>query len=133
MLASQIIVVSIHRSFTDVYDFCADPLNFSRWGSLPDSIMEPLGGSEYLVDLPQGRKVMRFAPFNSYGVLDYQVYPSGSHTGPVTPVRLVRNGEGCDLQITWFQKDGVPDEQFRSEVEWIRSDLQRLKTLLEGG
>jgi hypothetical protein len=38
---------------------------------------------------------------------------------------------GLDLQMTWFQQTGVPDEQFRSEVEWVRPDLLRLKTFLE--
>lgn len=51
----------------------------------------------------------------------------------MTPVRLVANERGATLMLTWFQKAGVSDEQFRSELEWIASDLNRLKTLLEGG
>jgi len=131
MLNSVVVTVSIARPYADVYSFCADPLNFGRWNSLPDAPMEALGGYQYLVDLPQGRRVMRFMPVNDFGVLDYQVYQRGETAGPTRPLRLIPNEEGTDLQMTWLQQPGVADEQFRSEVEWLRSDLLRLKTFLE--
>jgi hypothetical protein len=131
MLNSEVVTVSIERPFAEVYDFCIDPLNFGRWNALPGSTMEPLGGNEYLVDLPQGQRVMRFMQPNAFGILDYQVFESGQADGPVRPIRLVPNENGTDLQLTWFQRADVSDEQFRSEVEWLRSDLMRLKTFLE--
>ena len=131
MLNSEVVIVSIDRPFAEVYDFCIEPMNFGRWNSLPGSTMEPLGGNEYLVDLPQGRRVMRFMLPNPYGILDYQVFERGETDGPTRPIRLVRNGAGTDLQLTWFQQPGVSDEQFRSEIDWLRSDLFRLKTFLE--
>ena len=132
MQASEIITVSIGRPFAAVYAFLAEPLNFNRWASNPGSVMEPLDGGDWLVELPRGQSVIRFAPRNNFGVLDYQVFPRGENGGPVTPVRLVPNAEGSTLFLVWFNR-GVTDEQFRSEVEWIASDLNRLKTLLEGG
>jgi hypothetical protein len=66
-------------------------------------------------------------------VFDYQIFPLGEDGGPVTPARLVANQEGADFSVVWFRRAGMTDEQFRSEVEWAASDLQRLKTLLEGG
>ena len=133
MLNSVVVTVSIARPYAEVYEFCADPVNFGRWNLLPDAMMEPLGGNEYLVDLPQGRRVMRFMPRNDFGVLDYQVYEQGESVGPTRPLRLIPNQAGVDLQMTWFQQPDVPDEQFRSEVEWVRTDLYRLKTFLETG
>jgi len=131
MLNSIVVTVSIDRSYAEVYGFCAEPVNFGRWNLLPDALLEPLGGQEYLVDLPQGRRVMRFMPHNDFGVLDYQVLAPGESSGPTRPLRLISNETGADLQMTWFQQPGVSDEQFRSEVEWLRSDLLRLKTFLE--
>ncbi len=133
MLASHIVQISIDRPFPEVYDFLADPINFTRWASIPESTMEPLDGGDWLVDLPSGRMAIRFAPRNAFGVLDYQTFPPGDAGGPVTPVRLVPNGQGCMLFLVWLQRPGVSDEQFRSDAEWVASDLQRLKTLLEGG
>lgn len=133
MLAAEVIKVSIRRSYPEVYDFLAEPLNFNRWASNPGSEMEPLDGGDWLVELPRGRSVIRFAPRNNFGVLDYQVFQRGEDGGPTTPVRLVANQQGATLFLVWFQKPGVSDEQFRSEIEWISSDLNRVKTLLEGG
>jgi len=131
MLNSVVITISILRPYAEVYSFCADPLNFGRWNLLPHDSMEALGANEYLVDLPQGRRVMRFMPHNNFGVLDYQVYEQSETNGPTRPLRVIPNGAGTDLQMTWFQQPGVSDEQFQSEVEWTRSDLLRLKTFLE--
>jgi len=133
MLKSEVVIVSINRPYEEVYAFCADPMNFGRWATEPDTVMEPLGGNEYLVELPQGRRVLRYALPNAYGVLDYQVYEVGEHEGPTRPVRLIRNENGTDLQVTRFQEDAMTDERFQSELEWLRSDLQRFKTLIEGG
>ena len=133
MLASEVVKVSIRRPYAEVYEFLADPMNFTRWASVPDSIMEPLGGSDWLVDLPSGRRVIRVAPRNTFGVFDYQTFEPGEDSGPTTPCRLVANQEGADLHLIWFQREGVTDGQFRSEMEWAASDLQRLKALLEGG
>lgn len=131
MLASEVIKVSIQRPYAEVYDFLAEPMNFNRWASNPGSVMEPLDGGDWLVELPRGSSVIRFAPRNNFGVLDYQVFQRGEMGGPVTPVRLVANERGATLMLIWFQKPGVSDEQYRSEIEWIGSDLNRLKSLLE--
>ena len=40
---------------------------------------------------------------------------------------------GCELVLIWYQRDDASDETFHSDAEWVESDLQRLKTLLEGG
>ena len=133
MHASEVIKVAVERTFDEVYAFLADPLNFPRWAANPDSKIEPLGGNDYLVDLPMGRRVIRFAPHNEFGVLDYEIFMDGQSIGPVVPVRLYRNGEGCELVLFWLQRPGVSLAQFHSDAEWVRSDLTRLKTLLEGG
>ena len=131
MYASEVIKVPIERPFAEVYEFLADPLNFRRWAANPDSEMEPLDGGDWLVDLPTGRMAIRFAPRNTFGVLDYQVFPPGGNGGPVVPVRLIANGEGCELVFVWMQRPGSPIERFKSDAEWVASDLTRLKTLLE--
>jgi len=96
--------------------------------------MQALDGGDWLVDIPAGQQmVIRFAPRNNFGVLDYQIFRPGETSGPITPVRLIANGDGCELLLLWKQRPDVPPGRFRSDVEWIESDLHRLKTLLEGG
>ena len=132
MLKSRVFTIPIHRKYAEVYGFLAEPSNFALWGgSEPDSAMIHLGGSDYLVTLPRGRRVMRFTPFNEFGVVDYQVFLEGETNGPVTPVRIHPNHEGCEIVFTWFQRPGVTDEQFESETEWAYSDLLRMKAYIE--
>lgn len=133
MLSSHVVIVSIRRSFSEVYEFLADPMNITRWASVPESNIEPLGGNDWSVELPSGPTTIRFSPRNPFGVLDYQIFQPGEEPTFTIPVRLVRNREGTDFQLTIFRREGMTDEEFRSEAEWTESDLQRLKTLLEGG
>lgn len=77
MLVSEVITVTIRRPYAEVYEFLADPMNFTRWASNPGSQIEPLDGGDWLVDLPRGRSAIRFAPRNNFGVLDYQVFKPG--------------------------------------------------------
>ncbi len=132
MLKSRVFTISIHRRYAEVYGFLAEPRNLPLWGGTePDTEIRHLGGNDYLVCLPRGRRVMRFTPFNEFGVLDYQVFLEGESGGPVTPIRLHPNQEGCELVFTWFQRAGVTDEQFESEAEWAYSDLLRMKAYIE--
>jgi len=133
MRASVVIKVAIERPYEEVYELLADPLYFGKWAVNPDTEMEAHDDDAWLVELPRGQSVIRFTPRNPYGVLDYETFPLGESHGPVNPVRLIRNDEGCELVLIWYQRDGVPEEKFRSDAEWAESDLQRLKTLLEGG
>ena len=131
MFASKVIKVSIRRPYAQVYEFLADAMNFARWASVPGSDVEPLGGSDWLVEVSRGQVVIRYTPRNNFGVLDYQTFPPGGNGGPVTPVRLYPNDDGAELILTWFQRTGISDAQFASDAEWVASDLERLKTLLE--
>ncbi len=132
MLKSRVFTIPIHRKYADVYGFLAEPKTFALWGgSLPETEMKHLGGMDYLVTLPRGPRVMRFTPFNEFGVLDYEVFLEGETGGPVTPVRVHPNQDGCEIVFTWFQRPGVSDEQFESDAEWAYSDLLRMKAYIE--
>ena len=132
MLKSRVFTISIHRPYGEVYRFLSEPTNLALWGGTePASEMRHLGGTDYLVQLPRGRRVMRFTPVNAFGVLDYQVFEEGEDGGPLTPVRLHPNQDGCELVFTWYQRPGVDDERFASESEWAYSDLLRMKAYIE--
>ena len=133
MYASVAVKVAIARPYDQVYELLIDPEFFAKWAVNPNTIVQPIEGDDYLVELPRGQAVIRFTPRNAFGVLDYQTFPVGAPGGPVTPVRLIRNDDGCELTLIWQQRPGVTDEKFHSDAEWVASDLQRLKTLIEGG
>lgn len=132
MLKSRVFTIPMHRKYAEVYGFLSEPANFVLWGgAVPGTDMRHLTGTDYVVSLPRGQRVMRFTPFNEFGVLDYEVFMEGESKGPVTPVRIHPNQEGCEIVFTWFQRAGVSDEQFESEAEWAYSDLLRMKAYIE--
>jgi len=127
---SYTISVPIRRPWRQVYEFLAEPLNLPTWTSGMGGIVH-VQGNDWRSDTADGPYVFRFAPRNELGVLDFGVAREG--TEPVImPVRVAANGEeGAELVYTAFQRPGVTDEAFRSQVSWIEADLLTLKSLLE--
>lgn len=130
MFKSRTISIPIHRPYDEVYDFLAEPRNFPSWASNLGSDFVQVDGPEWATTTRTGRVILRFAPRNAYGVLDHQVFAEGSapHT---TPMRLVANDGGCEIIYTQFQRAGMSDEAFASEIEWVTSDFEALRSLLE--
>ncbi len=132
MKRSRAVVVQIDRPYKDVYAYLSDPHHLTEWGPVSGAEVEQIGPYDYRVELPRGLTVLRITPPNDYGILDYQVRPEHDpDSGPVTPMRLIENGTGCDVVVLWFQREGVSDEQFTSEIEWLSTDLEVLRSMLE--
>ena len=106
--------MTIERPWAQVYQFVANPQNLPKWAS----------------GIARNAKV-RFVEPNRYGVLDHFVSVDG---GPETymPMRVFANGEGAELLVTVFRQDGMSDEKFAEDAQWVRRDLEALKALLEG-
>jgi hypothetical protein len=47
------------------------------------------------------------------------------------PVRLIRNDDGCEFIVAFFQQPGQTDEVFAFRVEWARNDYMTLKAVVE--
>ena len=131
MLKSEVIVTHIDRPFAEVYAFLVEPANFLQWAANLGSEMTLLGDREYEVEVSTGRIAIQFSEPNDYGVLDYVARKLDAETGFTNQVRLYPNGDGSDLAYTMWQRAGVSDEQYASDQVWLKSDLSRLKTLLE--
>jgi hypothetical protein len=130
MYNSIVISVAIDRPFDEVYDFLAEPMNFPTWASNLGDTFEQINETDWATKTRNGRTILRFARRNGFGVLDHAVFAEGET--PVTiPMRLVRNEGGTQLIYTLFQAPGMDDAAFRSEAEWITSDFNALKAMLE--
>jgi hypothetical protein len=105
--------MTIERSPLDVYNYVCDPQNLSKWAS----------------GLGAAVKV-RFAERNKFGVLDHFV-SVGSGPEVYMPMRVFPNGDGSEVLITVFRRDGVTEEKFVDDTQWVRRDLEALKQLLE--
>lgn len=129
-LPSRTLSVRIERRWSEAYDFLAAPQNFPLWASGLCQAIEPLEGDLWLAQTPQGALRVRFSPRNAFGVLDHDVLPEGSPAIHV-PLRLIANGDGCELQFTLLRQPEMDDAGFERDAQWVEKDLQAIKGLLE--
>ena len=120
----------IDRPVDEVYAYVSDPANVPAWAPGLGSAVENVDGRWY-VESPMGRVGLAFADRNAYGVLDHEVtLPSGEVI--YNPMRVIRDGDGCEVVFTLRRMPGVSDEEFERDANAVAADLARLKTIAEG-
>jgi len=126
---SQTLSIRIECPWRAVYDFTAEPANFAAWArGMGDSLQRV--DNHWVVQTPSGRMTVRFSEKNSFGILDHYVRtPAGAEI--YIPLRVIANGEGCEVMLTVFRLPGMSDATFAADAAAVRRDLQALKTLLE--
>ena len=128
-LKTRMVSIGIDRSWQEVYAFASVPENFPRWASgLGKSFVQVDG--EWTGEGPEGPIKIRFTDPNPYGILDHHVLVAPG-TELYIPARVIANGAGAEVTFTVFQREGVSDEEFDADAEWVAGDLAALKKLLE--
>ena len=129
MLPSRTVSVSIFCPARDACEFIRNPSNLPRWAT-------GLGGSatyvndDWHIETPAGPAILRFVPANDFGVVDHEVILTAGGTTRV-PMRVLPNGEGCEVTVTLFQPDNMTEREFSRDVNWVKRDLEGLRTVLE--
>lgn len=127
---SRHLSVSIQRPAAEVYDYAADPSHLPAWAAgLAGSTVELVDG-RWVTDSPMGRVTFTFAPRNPFGVLDHDVSLPGGQTVH-NPLRVLPDGDGCEVVFSLRQRAGVGDEEFERDAAAVARDLLRLKEVLE--
>jgi hypothetical protein len=129
---SMVITQSINSPARDLYCRFWKPESFTRWASGPQTfgLQKDHLGWKFLNPPTQGEFGMTFTEYNTFGVMDHTVELDGKQV-VFAPMRVVPNGEGCDVQVTLFRQPCVEDERFEQDQMQIRKDLVALKTLAE--
>lgn len=129
----ETITVPINRDYATTYALLSDPRNYPRWSPVLDGMFEAADDSGYLwrLDLPRGRRLMRFSRPNEHGVLDYEILSEAGAHEYMALLRLIPNDEGCTLVAQYLQRPGLSDEVFASELEWAANDLRTIATVVE--
>jgi hypothetical protein len=73
---------------------------------------------------------VRFSERNPFGVLDHWVTPRAD-VQIYIPLRVVANGDGCELIFTLFRQPGMGQEKFDADADWVKRDLNAAKLFLE--
>ena len=79
-----------------------------------------------------GPMTLGFSARNAHGVLDPSVIP-GNGAPMYNPMRLLANGEGCELVFTLYRSGGATEEEYERDAAWVAHDLAGLKALMERG
>jgi hypothetical protein len=128
-LESRQISERIDRYAADVYEFASDPANLPEWAPGLGGSVENVDG-QWFVETPSGRVGFAFVERNKYGVLDHDVtLPSGEVIH--NPMRVVPDGDGCEVVFTLRRLPDMSDEDFARDAGLVQADLTRLKRLLE--
>lgn len=127
-MPSQHISADIDRPAEIVYAYARDPFNLPHWASgLAGTSVEFADGS-WTTDSPMGTITIEFVPDNSYGVLDHFVtLPEGGETF-YNPMRVIPDGDGCEVVFTLRRAAGMTDEEYARDAATIAADLDRLRT-----
>jgi len=124
------ISVHIARRPTEVYAFASDPRNLPRWAAGLARSEVRKDGDEWVADAPFGKVKVRFAPQNSFGVMDHDVKLESGITVH-NPMRVMPNGEGSEFVFTLIRRPEMSDAQLAQDKAAVESDLKTLKDLLE--
>ncbi len=122
--------LAIRRPVGEVYAFLAEPTNYPKWAAVVPNTLRRVDAYDWEAETEFGPRLIRFCPRNDLGVLDHAVYRRGED--PVMmPMRVIANGEGCQLTFAFYRRPGTTDEQYSSAIEWVTTDFETLRALLE--
>jgi hypothetical protein len=119
----------IDRPATEVYDYACQPANLPHWAAGLGSSIELVEG-RWVAQSPLGQVVVEMTEPNRYGILDHRVILATGESF-ANPMRVIADGEGCELVFTLRRQPGVSDAEFDRDAEAVAADLANLKRLLE--
>jgi hypothetical protein len=99
------------------------------WASGLANGLEP-DGEDWIAHGVLGNVKVSFVPSNEFGVIDHTVtIESGLRV--YNALRIVPNGDGCEVMFTLLRVPGMSDVQFEADATHVQKDLVTLKTLME--
>ena len=130
MHESRHVATAIAAPADAVYAFARDPRNLVRWAAgLARSQVTQVDGA-WVVTSPMGEVTIAFTPPNDLGVLDHRVTLPGGESVD-NPLRVIANGEGCDVVFTVRRRDGMSEADLEADAAAVAADLETLRALCE--
>ncbi|MGQ0626325.1 MAG: SRPBCC family protein [Sporichthyaceae bacterium] len=126
---SRHLATRIERPSSEVYEFAVNPANLPLWAAGLARGIELVAG-RWIADSPMGEVSVAFVSPNEHGVLDHDVQlPTGETV--YNPMRVIADGQACDVVFTLRRRPGVSDEDFDRDAQLVSADLASLKSILE--
>jgi hypothetical protein len=128
-MTAEVVHCSIDHHWQDVYQFAHKPENMPLWASGLASGLEP-DGDDWIARGVLGTARVSFVPPNEFGIIDHTVtIESGLRV--YNALRIVPNGDGCEVMFTLLRQPGMSDEQFVADEAHVKKDLHTLKSMME--
>ena len=128
-MPTRIVHLAIERDWRQVYEFASNPQNMPLWASgLAAGLTAD--GQDWVATGVLGTVRVRFAPPNAFGVIDHTV-TLGSGMQVHNALRVVPNGDGCEVIFVLLRLAGMTEAQFEADTVHVARDLATLKSLME--
>lgn len=121
--------VSIDAPMSKVFAFLADLSNWPQWAVVNVKSLVPAGGDWWDLKTAVGGAKMRMRADAESGVLDHDFDDTQAQW--TVPARVVPNGTGCDVVMTFFQPPMFSQAVFQRHVALVDDEFAQLKTLME--
>lgn len=121
--------VSIDASASEVFEFLADLSNWPQWAVVHIKALVPADGEWWDLKTAVGGAKMRLRADAASGVLDHDFDDTQAQWS--VAARVVANGTGCDLVMSFFQPPMFSQAAFQRDVALVDEELARLKMLME--
>jgi hypothetical protein len=126
---AEVVHVSILARWRDVVAFLVDVHNWTTWAPWIRSVSRSSAG-DWTLDTDAGPMKVHFVEQNTLGVLDHEVTLAAG-VRVLNSMRVLANGSGSELVMVVFQSPEASTEQFEQDIQAVRDDLARIKSVAE--
>ena len=121
--------VSIAAKPQKVWEFVSDLNNWKQFSDFGKDL-EQVSETEWIAHTSQGN--VRVIPkFDREFLLLDTICIIASGEEQFIPYRVVPNGKGSELIMTNQQTASVSDEEYTEQLEWMHTELETIKKILE--
>jgi len=134
-MPTETLTVTIDAPVEVVTTDLADPAAQPEWATEFFSSPAVQGADDvWTVNVPMmgGEVTMKIDADIACGRIDMYLAPAGAPFGPPLPVRVIPNGDGCDVLFTLARFPGQPDDQWTEGLASMQRELLKLKNRHEG-
>jgi len=121
--------ISIDAPTDRVFAFLADAANWPQWAIVNVKSVKRADDQWWDMETPAGMAKLRIRAIAELGILDHDFQaPDASWT---VPARVVPNGSGSELMITFFQPPALTKQFFEEQAALVDKELAQLKSIME--
>lgn len=112
------------------FEFLADLGNWPQWAVVNVLSTHRTDDPDWWdMVTPRGTARLRMRADASHGILDHDFVDA--QVSWTVPARVIRNGDGAEFMITFFQPPEFTDTFFDDQIQLVDIEMAKLKTVLE--